>query len=492
MPYDIRPRLTYKTPPTQPKLKRTPTRITFTQLNPFIAHLGPLVFIGELRTVSRAKSTEEIEQSVPSVLDSAASILASIDDSHPEEQVSVEPPCLSEQWPLSFRSRSPSPLGARNITDAGVPVHNLLLSPHAPHTTFPVVGRIHPPSFQRSGLRSRHRRLCSSSSSSPTMTTAQEHPLASLPEPDDGDVGAGDETEDSAKGRKRKAQAKGKEESRCEKIANLLVEGKKGADLEKAVSLSAVPLTHMFKRSLSLPSSNPRSTLPAITITLPSDATSPGDGEASRMGTPGTPSLRRPPYSQRDTAALFPLLCTPFTSYGPRHLQSEDEEARRRSELSQKGWYWWLSSGLEDQIADSGCERPMIADGMGYEDPVGQYDYQYIEQYDRRPSLDPIPPPVSTDPSNYFYTSPSAPLPASSFSTLSGWAGDYKYDETSHRQTSSAVNATVSAPIPAWYEAPGWEAHEHQFNHPSLYFSPDDWDRIEVNHEEDRHIGRRS
>ncbi|EDQ98884.1 uncharacterized protein LACBIDRAFT_296049 [Laccaria bicolor S238N-H82] len=334
--------------------------------------------------------------------------------------------------------------------------------------------------------------LVSSSSSSPTMTTAQEHPLASLPEPDDGDVGAGDETEDSAKGRKRKAQAKGKEELRCEKIANLLVEGKKGADLEKAVSLSAVPLTHMFKRSLSLPSSNPRSTLPAITITLPSDAASPGDGEASRMGTPGTPSLRRPPYSQRDTAALFPLICTPFTSYGPRHLQSEDEEARRRSELSQKGWYWWLSSGLEDQIADSGCERPMIADGMGYEDPVGQYDYQYIEQYDRRPSLDPIPPPVSTDPSNYFYTSPSAPLPASSFSTLSGWAGDYKYDETSHRQTSSAVNATVSAPIPAWYEAPGWEAHQHQFNHPNLYFSPDDWDQIEVNHEEDRHIGRRS
>lgn len=429
--------------------------------------------------------------------------------------------------------------------------------------------------------------------------------------PDDGDVGAGDETEDSAKGRdkgKRKAQAKGKEESRCEKIANLLVEGKKGADLEKAVKqwegmmsqkeksallpsssstrprrsrkttipavdsippviettpmqdvsqpdststqiqsddssplpvgLSAVPLTHMFKRSLSLPSSNPRLTLPESTITLPSDTASPGDWEASRIGTPGTPSSRRHPHSQStttgNTAASFPLLCTPFTpqaSYVPRHLQWEDEEARRRSELSQEGEYWWPSSGLEDQIADSGCERPMIvtSDGMGYEDSVGQFDHQFNEQYGASleppndgselvtwstnpnrqglvaviqdphmhsetdvPHSSPLPPPVSTDPSNYFYTSPSAPLPASSFSTLSGWAGDYKYDETSHRQTSSAANATASAPIPAWYEAPGWEAHQHQFNHPNLYFSPDDWDRIEVNHEEDRHIGRRS
>jgi hypothetical protein len=284
--------------------------------------------------------------------------------------------------------------------------------------------------------------------------------------PDDGDGGAGDEAEDSAKGRdkgKRKAQTKGKEESRCEKIANLLVEGKKGADLEKAVKqwegmmgnqketsqlpasssstrprrsrkttiptidsiprvntrietapmqdvsqpdststqiqsdnpaplpvgLSAVPLTHMFKRSLSLPSSNPRLTLPESTITLPSDAASPGDWEVNRIGTPSTPSLRHHPHSQTattgDTATSFPLLCTPFTpqaSYGPRQLPWEDEEARRRRELSQEGEYWWPSSGLEDQIADAGCERPdmiVTSDGMGYEDSVGQFDHQYNE-----------------------------------------------------------------------------------------------------------------
>ena len=100
----------------------------------------------------------------------------------------------------------------------------------------------------------------------------------------------------------------------------------------------------MFKRSLPLPSGNTHLTLPQSTITFPSDAASPGDWEASRIGTPGTPSLRRLPHSQTtttgDTSTLFPLLCTPFTpqaSYGPRHLQWEDEEMHQRSELSQEG-----------------------------------------------------------------------------------------------------------------------------------------------------------
>ncbi|EDR11391.1 uncharacterized protein LACBIDRAFT_313489 [Laccaria bicolor S238N-H82] len=109
--------------------------------------------------------------------------------------------------------------------------------------------------------------------------------------------------------------------------------------------------------------------------------------------------------------------------------------------------------------------------GMGYEDSVGQFDHQYNEQYGASleppndgselviwstnpnhqglvaviqdphmhsetdvPLSTPLPLPVSTDPSKYFYTSPSAPLPASSCSTLSGWAFDYKYDETLHQQ----------------------------------------------------------
>jgi hypothetical protein len=56
----------------------------------------------------------------------------------------------------------------------------------------------------------------------------------------------------------------------------------------------------------------------------------------------------------------------------------EDEE---HVELSQEGQYWWLSSGLEDLIADVDCEQPdmiVTTDGMGYED-VGHFDHQYNE-----------------------------------------------------------------------------------------------------------------
>ncbi|EDR01681.1 uncharacterized protein LACBIDRAFT_333104 [Laccaria bicolor S238N-H82] len=377
-PYDIQPRLTYKTPPMRPTHKRTPTQVTLTKLNFFIAHLEwvieppvipPPPTLHPTPRVSRAKSTEEIEQSVPSVLDSAASI----DDSHAEEQC-----------PLSYRSRSPSPLGSRNKTAAGVLVRNLLLSPHAPPTTIPVIAPHLPtqlpairPTIQTqtdtatvtvastpslimptSAYFSTTSMGISSPSSSPTMITAQERPLASLPEPDDGDVCAGDETEDSANGRdkgKRKAQTKGKEESRCEKICELACGGKEGRGFGEGCEWEGMMMGQKGKSELSPSSSSTRprrsqkttipavdsipqvathtettpkqdvlqpgstsiqiqsddpsplrilspSTLPESTTTLPSDAASPGDGEASRMGTPGTPSLRRPPYFMETSA----------------------------------------------------------------------------------------------------------------------------------------------------------------------------------------------
>ncbi|KIJ95497.1 hypothetical protein K443DRAFT_11356 [Laccaria amethystina LaAM-08-1] len=149
MPYDIQPRLTSgKIPPMRPTHKRTPSWITFTQLNPISAHLG----------------------SVSSVLDSVSSVLASIDDSHAEEQVSVEAPASRNSGfasQLSFRSRSPSPLGTRNATAGVVPVHNLLLSPHAPPTT------TYDPDADGYG----------DGGSSSATTTVQEQPLASLPDP---------------------------------------------------------------------------------------------------------------------------------------------------------------------------------------------------------------------------------------------------------------------------------------------------------------------
>ncbi|EDR01644.1 uncharacterized protein LACBIDRAFT_333038 [Laccaria bicolor S238N-H82] len=447
--------------------------------------------------VSCAKSTEQLEQSVPFVLDSAAYILASIDDSHAEEQVSVEaPPARSSGFasPLIFRSRSPSPLGARIVSAAGVPIHNLLLSP----TTVPPIVTQHSPT-QLPAVRPMIQMQTDSttastpslitptspifhlrrwvSSSSPTTTTAQEHPLASLPEPDD----------DKGKGRVE-----------VRKFANLLVEGKKGADLKKAkgkselspsssstrprrsrkttipavdsiprvtthiettpkqdvlqpgstsiqiqsddpsplpVGLSAIPLTHIFKRSLSLLSSNPRSTLPESTITLPSDAASPRDGEASRMGTPGTPSLRRHPYSQTtttgDTAASFPHLYTPFTSYGngPRHLQWEDEEARGRNSVGQYDHQYNEQYGVSLEPPNDGSELVTWSTNPNRQGLVAVIQDPHMHSETDVPLSTPLQPPASTDPSNYFYTSQSVPLPASLFSTLSKSAGDYKYDE---------------------------------------------------------------
>ncbi|EDR01574.1 uncharacterized protein LACBIDRAFT_295556 [Laccaria bicolor S238N-H82] len=229
-PYDIQPQLTYtpneacaqtkpdsdRVHPTQ-SLHRLPRRSSSSAIfewdieppvipsPPTLPHHPP-----NPHRVSRAKSTEQLEQSVPSVLDSAASILASIDDSHAEEQVSVEAPASRSSGfasPLSFRSRSLNPLGVRNVSAVGVPVHNHLLSP----TTIPPVVAPHSPTqlpAVRSTIQTRTDSATatvasmpslvtptsayfsttssigsSSSSSSPTTTTAQEHPLASLPEP---------------------------------------------------------------------------------------------------------------------------------------------------------------------------------------------------------------------------------------------------------------------------------------------------------------------
>ncbi|TFK19071.1 hypothetical protein FA15DRAFT_660212 [Coprinopsis marcescibilis] len=103
--------------------------------------------------IPRAKATEQLEQAVPSVLDSAAAVLATLDmDTVPNpsdktspiekttfEQVSVVAPASSTVFeglgghgarssgfasPLSFRSRSPSPLGSRTAR-SGDPLVNL-------------------------------------------------------------------------------------------------------------------------------------------------------------------------------------------------------------------------------------------------------------------------------------------------------------------------------------------------------------------------------
>ncbi|EAU80273.2 hypothetical protein CC1G_13274 [Coprinopsis cinerea okayama7 len=119
--------------------------------------------------IPRAKATEQLEQAVPSVLDSAAAILATLDidpaapststspDAPPVEktsldQVAVVAPASSTIFeslggrtsgfasPLSFRSRSPSPLGNRGApapprqTDLLLGIPSPVASVVSPHT----------------------------------------------------------------------------------------------------------------------------------------------------------------------------------------------------------------------------------------------------------------------------------------------------------------------------------------------------------------------
>ncbi|KAF9441003.1 hypothetical protein P691DRAFT_780781 [Macrolepiota fuliginosa MF-IS2] len=127
---------------------------------PFLAHQNP-------HRIPRAKTTEQLEHAVPSVLASAASLLTTLDDSGetPEHVAVVTPAPASTSTSTSpaafesilargtssgfaspigsFRSRSPSPLGLRVATGAGpMPRTDLLLNippfPTAttsPHTT---------------------------------------------------------------------------------------------------------------------------------------------------------------------------------------------------------------------------------------------------------------------------------------------------------------------------------------------------------------------
>ncbi|TFK67797.1 hypothetical protein BDN72DRAFT_858844 [Pluteus cervinus] len=83
--------------------------------------------------IPRSKTTEQIEQAVPSVLDSAASILASLEDADSSEIAVLTPATTPFDSILSrsggsgfaspigsFRSRSPSPVGSRSTGAPGI------------------------------------------------------------------------------------------------------------------------------------------------------------------------------------------------------------------------------------------------------------------------------------------------------------------------------------------------------------------------------------
>lgn len=98
--------------------------------------------------IPRAKGTEQLEQSVPSVLDSAAAILANIETEDVASEVAVVSPANSVFESMlgrssgfaspigSFRSRSPSPLGTRAQPGQGRAeiLLSIPVSPQAPQS----------------------------------------------------------------------------------------------------------------------------------------------------------------------------------------------------------------------------------------------------------------------------------------------------------------------------------------------------------------------
>lgn len=169
------------------------------------------------------------------------------------------------------------------------------------------------------------------------------------------------------------------------------------------IALQDVPLTHMFKRSLSAPVSNVR--LPSAPSLEKSDSLiverpSPSPSPAPNPGEWGTfkplPIHQETPtrsHNRRDTIS-FPMPSTsstvPFDP--PHHLTWQEAENQRRMEEMQGPDSWWTSRppASSSHFAYSDDKNPhreqndhvkFTTDGMGYEssEQGNQFDRAYLE-----------------------------------------------------------------------------------------------------------------
>ncbi|TFY56759.1 hypothetical protein EVJ58_g7448 [Rhodofomes roseus] len=138
--------------------------------------------------VSRGRYTEQLEQSVPSVLDSAAAILAAPDSQYDDfDAVSIITPAppdsgyrsglASPSSRLSSRSPSPTGITGQPVVAPDYPDAGAELRPIAPLPTVPAT----PTSAYYSAAASVMPSEANSEASSPTTATHHAHPLHSLP-----------------------------------------------------------------------------------------------------------------------------------------------------------------------------------------------------------------------------------------------------------------------------------------------------------------------
>lgn len=172
-------------------------------------------------------------------------------------------------------------------------------------------------------------------------------------------------------------------------------------------SLSKVPLTHMFKRSLSAPAPHHRSSYPSEALTHANNhplrqVMMPVDTPPTLYeGTSHVPPHAHghgPGHIRRDTISLpihssEYLFAQSHNDLGfrdiERSLSWQEEEDRRRVESAQEHGYWWTGSADEDEDDMYEPRREgsfemgfnISTEGMGYDETAtSSFDQAYLEE----------------------------------------------------------------------------------------------------------------
>ncbi|PPQ91150.1 hypothetical protein CVT25_003055 [Psilocybe cyanescens] len=280
------------------------------------------------------------------------------------------------------------------------------------------------------------------------------------------------------------------------------------------------------------------------------DSPSPGEPSPGQWGSFKSPETREAParphtHSRRDTISL-PMQSgsAAGTLDSPHHLTWQEAENQRRMEELHGPESWWSQRSPSDSpqlgYSDHTSQQQSVAvrhttEGMGYDAPHrgNQFDRRYLERFgpydhvqdgshrvewthlspanNRQGLVAVIEDPYKEDcnnasssnsiptlslptlPNSSYYHSPISPqtssFPSSSFSTLTGWAGDYR-NNTSAMKTWSSDNI-LNHSSRSWYNseaALSWGPGRPELHRPHLAVDSEDWDRIEYRTASNLHL----
>ncbi|KAH9485818.1 Repressor ROX1 [Psilocybe cubensis] len=253
-------------------------------------------------------------------------------------------------------------------------------------------------------------------------------------------------------------------------------------------------------------------------------------------------------HSRRDTISIPLQPNSSVEMSHPQQLTWQEAENQRRIEELRGPDSWWpqRSSSDSSQLSFSNrvhCQPQTVSarlndDGMGYDASQGtnQFDRGYLErlgQYERVPDesqqvewrhlnpdtnrqglvaliedpykddcVDPSSASSNSIPtlslpslsnSNYYHSpiSPQSPttVPSSSFSTLTGWAGEFRNNNMDMKPW--LTDPETNHPSRSWYSGESslsMVTGRPDLHRPQLAIDPDDWDRIEYRTASDLHL----